>query len=55
MPHPTERRIFISNSRKDGAAWLRGRLEKEHLEIHLWQDIIGERAGRDWGSAAFWL
>jgi hypothetical protein len=43
--------VFISYARKDGseyAAWLRRKLEKEHPDINLWQDIIGERSGRDW-------
>ena len=51
MPLPAQRQVFISYSRKDGAkyaAWLRERLEKQHPEIKLWQDIISERAGKDW-------
>ena len=43
--------VFISYARSDGsdyATWLRGKLEKEHPDIHLWQDIVSERSGRDW-------
>src|ERR1035441_2511470 len=51
MPPSEPSRIFISYARSDGsdyAAWLRKRLEKEHPEIKLWQDVISERAGKDW-------
>ena len=51
MPPSEPARIFISYARSDGAdyaARLRRRLEKEHPEIKLWQDIISERAGKDW-------
>jgi len=43
--------VFLSYCRSDGAkfaAALRDKLEKEHPEIKLWQDVISERAGRDW-------
>ena len=43
--------VCIFYSRSDGsdyAAWLREKLQKEHPDIPLWQDIISERAGRDW-------
>src|SRR5664279_4410209 len=43
--------VFISYARSDGsdyATWLRRKLEKEHPDIPLWQDIISERAGKDW-------
>lgn len=46
---PTKSGVFISYSRTDGseyAKWFRKKLEKEH--IGLWQDVISERAGRDW-------
>jgi TIR domain-containing protein len=51
MPPSEPNRIFISYARSDSseyAAWLRERLEKEHPEINLWQDIISERGGRKW-------
>jgi hypothetical protein len=41
MPETSGERIFISYSRKDGAAFaanLRKRLQKENLSI--WQDLI---------------
>jgi TIR domain len=44
-------RVFISYCRSDGATFatrLRQRLEKEHPEIRLWQDVISERGGCDW-------
>src|SRR5215471_13958116 len=44
-------RIFISYSRKDGAAFagsLRKRLQKQDLSI--WQDLIALEGGRDWWS-----
>src|SRR5437016_12785820 len=44
-------RVFISYCRSDGSAFagqLRDRLQKEHPEIILWQDVISERGGRDW-------
>jgi WD40 repeat protein len=44
-------RVFISYCRSDGATFatqLRQRLEREHPEITLWQDVISERGGRDW-------
>lgn len=43
--------VFISYARSDGsnyASWLRRKLQEEHPDIDLWQDIISERAGRDW-------
>jgi hypothetical protein len=43
-------RVFISYCRSDGTACatqFRERLEKEHPEINLWQDVISERGGRD--------
>src|SRR5271157_4486446 len=51
MPPSAQCRIFISYARSDGAdyaAHLRRKLEKEHPEITLWQDVISERAGKDW-------
>ena len=51
MPPFEQSRVFISYARSDGskyAAWLRERLKKEHPEIPLWQDVISERAGKDW-------
>ena len=48
---PTKSGVFVSYSRTDGseyATWLREKLQKQHREIPLWQDIISERAGRDW-------
>ncbi len=44
-------RVFISYCRSDGSAFtgqLRDRLQREHPEIILWQDVISERGGRDW-------
>jgi len=51
MSTPRDARVFISYARIDGAdfaARLRQRLQSEHPEITLWQDVISERAGRDW-------
>jgi hypothetical protein len=51
MLDPSLARIFISYSRKDGAAFaaaLRERLVKENLSV--WQDIIALEGGRDWWS-----
>jgi hypothetical protein len=51
MPRSEPRRIFISYARSDGAhyaARLRRRLEAEHPEIKLFQDVISLRSGRDW-------
>jgi len=45
---PSKSRVFISYCRSDGttlAAQLRQRLEREHLEISPWQDVISERPG----------
>lgn len=47
----SKRGVFISYCRSDGtnvAANLRKRLNQEHREIPLWQDIVSERGGRDW-------
>ena len=44
-------RIFISYSRKDGAAfaaWLRGKLKSKGFVI--WQDLVALEGGRDWWS-----
>jgi len=44
-------RVFISYCRSDGTTFatkLRRRMEKQHPEIILWQDVISERGGRDW-------
>jgi hypothetical protein len=43
--------VFISYARSDGSDYaflLRRKLQEEHPDIELWQDIISERAGRDW-------
>jgi TIR domain len=44
-------RVFISYSRRDGAAFaagLRARLLAENLSV--WQDIVALEGGRDWWS-----
>jgi NB-ARC domain/TIR domain len=51
MTGSTSARIFISYSRKDGAAaaaTLRKDLEAEHFSV--WQDIVALEGGRDWWS-----
>lgn len=51
MPPSNPPRVFISYARSDGseyAAWLRCKLEDEHPEITLWQDVIGLHSGKDW-------
>jgi hypothetical protein len=51
MPLTAERRVFISYARSDGveyASRLRRRLEKEHPEINLFQDVISLHSGKDW-------
>lgn len=51
MPDKHSGRIFISYSRKDGAAFahdLRTRLIDEGFSI--WQDIVRLEGGRDWWS-----
>src|SRR5271170_7752669 len=51
MRDPASARVFVSYSRKDGAAFaksLRKKLEKNHLSI--WQDIVALEGGRDWWS-----
>ena len=51
LPVEAAARIFISYSRKDGAAFaadLRARLSKEGFSI--WQDLVALEGGRDWWS-----
>src|SRR5215470_16289073 len=51
MSDQAQARIFISYSRKDGAAFagtLRDILLKEKLSV--WQDIVALQGGRDWWS-----
>jgi WD40 repeat protein len=51
VPLPEPSRVFISYSRSDGAdyaAALRKRLQKEHPEIDLFQDVISLHSGKDW-------
>jgi hypothetical protein len=51
MPDKPSDRIFISYSRKDGAAFahdLRKRLLSENLSV--WQDLVTLEGGRDWWS-----
>jgi WD40 repeat protein len=51
MPDPASARVFVSYSRKDGAAFatgLRKKLLKKHLSV--WQDLIAVEGGRDWWS-----
>jgi len=51
MPPSPRDSIFISYARSDGtdyAARLRDRLEKEHPEIKLFQDVISLHSGKDW-------
>ncbi len=51
MPDPASARVFISYSRKDGAASaasLRKKLLKQGLSV--WQDIVALEGGRDWWS-----
>jgi TIR domain-containing protein/NB-ARC domain-containing protein len=51
MPDPTSARVFVSYSRKDGAAFaarLRKKLLKQQLSV--WQDIVALEGGRDWWS-----
>jgi WD40 repeat protein len=50
MPPSNPPRVFISYARSDGseyAACLRCKLEEEHPEIKLWQDVIGLHSGKD--------
>lgn len=51
MPDPPWPRVFVSYSRKDGAAFaagLREMLRKQDLSI--WQDIVALEGGQDWWS-----
>ena len=51
MPDPASARVFVSYSRKDGAAFaasLRKKLLKQDLSV--WQDIVALEGGRDWWS-----
>jgi hypothetical protein len=51
MSDPTSARVFVSYSRKDGAAFaasLRKKLLKQQLSV--WQDIVALEGGRDWWS-----
>src|SRR5208337_2271028 len=51
MPDPASARVFVSYSRKDGAAFaasLREKLLKQDLSV--WQDIVALEGGRDWWS-----
>ena len=51
MPDPASARIFVSYSRKDGAAFaanLRTKLLKKDLSV--WQDLVALEGGRDWWS-----
>jgi WD40 repeat protein len=52
MRPAAQNRVFISYSRspkgRDYAAWLRRRLENEHPEIEIFQDVISLHSGKDW-------
>src|SRR5271165_7501713 len=51
MPDHASARIFVSYSRKDGAAFaadLRSKLLRNDLSV--WQDIVALEGGRDWWS-----
>ena len=51
MPDPASAHVFVSYSRKDGAAFaasLREKLLKQDLSV--WQDIVALEGGRDWWS-----
>src|SRR5271165_3725502 len=51
MPDLGSARVFVSYSRKDGAAFaaeLREKLRKQDLSV--WQDIVALEGGRDWWS-----
>jgi WD40 repeat protein len=51
MPDPASARIFVSYSRKDGAAFaanLREKLLTKNLSV--WQDLVALEGGRDWWS-----
>ncbi len=51
MPDPTSARVFVSYSRKDGAAFaadLCKKLRKQDLSI--WRDLVALEGGRDWWS-----
>lgn len=44
-------RVFLSYARKDGeqiADRIRQRLEREHPELELWQDLVAVLAGKGW-------
>ena len=51
MPDPTSARVFVSYSRKDGAAFAADLCEKlRKQDLSVWQDIVALEGGRDWWS-----
>ena len=51
MPDPTSARVFVSYSRKDGAAFAADLCEKLRKEdLSVWRDLVALEGGRDWWS-----
>src|SRR5262245_32489210 len=51
MAETDGKRLFISYSRKDGAAFADGlRRDLEARGFSIWQDLVALEGGRDWGS-----
>src|SRR5208337_4677289 len=51
MPDPTSARVFVSYSRKDGAAFAAGLCEKlREQNLSVWRDLVALEGGRDWWS-----
>ena len=51
MPDPTSARVFVSYSRKDGAAFAADLCEKlRKQDLSVWRDLVALEGGRDWWS-----
>ena len=51
MPDPTSARVFVSYSRKDGAASAADLCEKlRKQDLSVWRDLVALKGGRDWWS-----
>ena len=51
MPDPASARVFVSYSRKDGAAFAaEPAREAGEEDLSVWQDIVALEGGRDWWS-----
>ena len=52
MPDPTSARVFVSYSRKDGAASAADLCEKlRKQDLSVWRDLVALKGGRGYGGA----